>query len=90
MSLDLPAATNRHVAMEAERKSQDHDWKSQENLHRFRGRPEIEDEFNKLTEKGKTQRADKRKERLDLIDAQLEDLYEEWLILGERKKSWKN
>ncbi len=51
-------------------------------------RPEIETEYNTLTSKGKTARAEKRKVRLDKLDGQLEDLYEEWLLLGEKKKKW--
>ncbi len=52
-------------------------------------RPQVEEEFRTLDGKGKTVRAEKRRERLDSIDAQLETLYDEWLELGERKKSWK-
>ena len=51
-------------------------------------RPEIETEFQNLTTKGKVVRAEKRKKRLESIDKQLEVLYDEWLILGEKKKKW--
>lgn len=51
-------------------------------------RPEIETEYNSLIEKGKIARADKRRIRMDSIDEQLEGLYEEWLVLGEKKKQW--
>ena len=51
-------------------------------------RPEIETEYNTLTEKGKTARAEKRRIRIEKLDAELEGLYEEWLLLGEKKKKW--
>lgn len=51
-------------------------------------RPEIEAELNKLKRKGKDQRAELREKRLSNIDLQLEHCYEEWLVLGEKKKKW--
>ncbi len=51
-------------------------------------RPGIEDEFKQLDAKGKTERAEKRRVRLEKIDNQLDELYEEWLVLGEKKKKW--
>ncbi|MDP8227859.1 MAG: ATP-binding cassette domain-containing protein [Candidatus Electryoneaceae bacterium] len=51
-------------------------------------RPEVEVELRKLEAKGKTARADLRRKRLQKIDRKLERLYDEWLVLGERKKKW--
>ena len=51
-------------------------------------RPEIDEEWRKLTGKSKFERAAKRRRRLDEIDRRLEVLYEEWVTLGERKKKW--
>ncbi len=51
-------------------------------------RPQVEEEFKTLNAKGKIARAAKRSERLEKLDHQLEGLYEEWLVLGEKKKKW--
>lgn len=51
-------------------------------------RPGIEEEMQLLDKKGKTIRADKRRKRLADIDSKLEQLYDEWLILGQKKKKW--
>ncbi len=51
-------------------------------------RPNIEEELDKLVAKGKGHRAASRRRRLDEIDRKLEELYDEWLLLGEKKKKW--
>jgi ATP-binding cassette subfamily F protein 3 len=51
-------------------------------------KPEIEVEMEKLEAKGKNTRATKRRERLDDINVKLDELYKEWLTLGEKKKNW--
>ncbi|NQU05861.1 MAG: ABC-F family ATP-binding cassette domain-containing protein [Calditrichaeota bacterium] len=51
-------------------------------------KPEIEVELVKLEMKGKIIRAAKRRDRLKNIDRKLDELYSEWLKLGEKKKKW--
>ena len=51
-------------------------------------RPDIEAEMRTLDEKGKTARSEKRRLRLVDIDRKLEELYDEWLLLGQKKKKW--
>ncbi len=51
-------------------------------------RPGIETELDRLVAKGKEERARSRRRRLTDIDRKLEELYDEWLILGEKKKKW--
>ncbi|MDP8238543.1 MAG: ABC-F family ATP-binding cassette domain-containing protein [Candidatus Hatepunaea meridiana] len=51
-------------------------------------RIEVESEFNNLIKKGKETRAQSRRIRLVKIDRTLEELYDEWLVLGEKKKKW--
>ena len=59
-------------------------------IHRLEElRPEVEKEWRTLDAKGKTTRAEHRRKRLAKIDSELEGLYEEWMMLGEKKKKWK-
>lgn len=51
-------------------------------------RAEVEEEYKTFVEKGKSSRAERRLERLSKIDVKLEQIYAEWIELGERKKSW--
>ena len=51
-------------------------------------RPAIEEEIKSFASKGKDAFAERRKARLTELNAKLEELYEEWLELGERKKKW--
>ena len=51
-------------------------------------RPNIEEELDKLVAKGKGNRAASRRRRLIDIDRKLDELYDEWLLLGEKKKKW--
>ena len=58
-------------------------------IHRLEASiPEIEQEYETLLQKGKTVRAEHRRKRLKKINHKLEKLYDEWLILGEKKKKW--
>jgi ATP-binding cassette subfamily F protein 3 len=51
-------------------------------------RPGVEAEMLDFQSKGKESFAERRRARLREIDEKLEALYEEWLVLGERKKKW--
>ena len=58
-------------------------------IHRLEAlRPGITAELEKLEAKGKDSRADTRRLRLEKIDRKLKELYEEWLVLGVKKKKW--
>ncbi len=51
-------------------------------------KPSIEEEIKAFQAKGKDSFADRRRVRLEELDSKLAELYDEWLILGERKKKW--
>lgn len=51
-------------------------------------RPGIEEEIRGFEAKGKESFAERRRARLAEIDYKLNELYDEWLQLGERKKNW--
>lgn len=51
-------------------------------------RPEIQAELEKLESKGKDSRAAKRRDRIQKLDAHLKELYDEWVVLGAKKKKW--
>lgn len=51
-------------------------------------KPPIEEEIVGFLAKGKVNFVERRRARLAEIDAKLEELYEEWVELGERKKKW--
>ena len=59
-------------------------------IHRLEDlRPSIEAELQELEAKGKETRANRRRLRLQDIDENLEELYSEWVTLGEKKKKWR-
>ncbi len=51
-------------------------------------KPGVEEDIRAFEAKGKESFAERRRARLAELDGRLEELYEEWLTLGERKKKW--
>jgi len=51
-------------------------------------KPAIEEEIRGFEAKGKESFAERRRGRLAELDAKLSELYDEWLVQGEKKKKW--
>jgi len=51
--------------------------------------PEVLAEYEGFMKKGKMNPASRRKQRLGTLERKLEALYNEWMVLGEKKKNWK-
>lgn len=51
--------------------------------------PTVLAEYKSYLAKGKAARAERRRQRLKTLQAKLEALYKDWMIMGEKKKNWK-